>query len=154
MVYHSDALDRTFGALADPTRRDILSRLATGDRTISELAARFDMSLPAVSKHVRVLHRAGLATVERDGRVRRAKLRVTPMRRALAWIEHYRRFWERELDLLATYLEHPASESSTPISPPEATWKDKPQHRRRSKSGAPFARRSNASSTRGRKRKN
>src|SRR5580692_4034374 len=107
MVYRSESLDSTFFALADPTRRDILARLARGDRTISELAERFDMSLPAVSKHVRVLQRAKLATVEKEGRVRRATLSVAPMKHALEWIEHYRRFWESELDLLARYLESP-----------------------------------------------
>ena len=92
MVYHSQTLDSTFFALADPTRRAILTRLAAGDRTISELASRFDMSLPAVSKHVRMLRRAGLATVEREGRARRAGLNAAPMRSALTWIERYRQF--------------------------------------------------------------
>jgi DNA-binding transcriptional ArsR family regulator len=150
MVYHSQSLDTTFFALADPTRREILSRLATGGRTISELASRFDMSLPAVSKHVRVLQSAGLATVERQGRVRRAHLRSEPMRSALQWIEHYKQFWESELDLLARYLEDPTpSEESWP-PPPQS----KPARPRKpsSKSAAPSARRANASSTHGRKR--
>src|ERR1043165_6133451 len=98
-------LDATFGALSDPTRREILARLASGDRTISELAGKFDMTLPAVSKHIRVLQAAGLAAVERDGRVRRARLTPAPMRSALDWIERYRQFWESELDRLAAYLE-------------------------------------------------
>ena len=105
MVYHSAALDATFSALSDPTRREILARLSAGERTISELADRFEMSLPAVSKHVYVLQRAGLAAVERHGRVRRARLTPDPMRFALAWIVRYRKFWESELDLLARYLE-------------------------------------------------
>src|SRR5665213_3240663 len=105
MVYRSAQLDSTFFALADPTRREILSRLAAGDRSIGELASRFDMSLPAVSKHVRVLQRAGLASVEKQGRVRRAALNAAPMRHALEWIDHYRWFWESELDLRAKYLE-------------------------------------------------
>jgi DNA-binding transcriptional ArsR family regulator len=148
MVYRSEPLDATFFALADPTRRDILSRLAMGDRTISELAAGFAMSLPAVSKHVQVLRHAGLATVERQGRVRRAHLAVSPLRGAQEWIERYRRFWESELDLLAVYLEDPSPSSS------ESPWPSKrPQHRRASKSAAPSARRSNASSTRGRNRR-
>src|SRR3954469_19689116 len=107
MVYHSDRLNATFFALSPPPRRDILSRLAAGDRTISELASRFDMTLPGVSKHVHVLQRAGLARVERIGRVRRAHLETAPMRAALEWIDHYRRFWESELDALAAYLEAP-----------------------------------------------
>src|SRR5882672_354577 len=98
MVY--SPLDTTFAALSDPTRREILSRLTTGDLTISELAGRFDMSLPAVSKHIRVLQRAGLASVERQGRVRRARLTPDPMRGALDWIARYRQFWESELDQL------------------------------------------------------
>src|SRR5687767_15212232 len=74
MVYHQPRLDATFAALAHPVRREILTRLATGDKTIGELAARFDMSLPAASKHVRVLEHAGLARVRREGRVRRTTL--------------------------------------------------------------------------------
>ncbi|HVT37450.1 MAG TPA: metalloregulator ArsR/SmtB family transcription factor, partial [Gemmatimonadaceae bacterium] len=89
MVYHSLNLDATFFALSNPTRREILSRLTTGERSISELAARFDMSLPAVSKHVRVLQSAELAQVTRHGRVRRARLNPAPMRGAHEWIEHY-----------------------------------------------------------------
>ena len=150
MVYHHANLDTTFFALADPTRRAILTRLAGGERTISELASRFDMSLPAVSKHVRVLQRAGLARVERDGRVRRATLNAAPMRQALAWIERYRRFWESELALVAAYLEEP---SASPSSPSETTWPEKPQPPRHSKSAERSARRGSASSTRGRNRK-
>jgi DNA-binding transcriptional ArsR family regulator len=104
MVYHHAALDSTFAALADPTRRAIIARLVDGDRTISELASRFAMSLPAVSKHVRVLERAGLARVRRDGRARRTTLVAAPMRDATAWMERYRRFWEFQLDQLAAYL--------------------------------------------------
>jgi DNA-binding transcriptional ArsR family regulator len=145
MVYRLKSLDDTFSALADPTRRDILSRLATGERTIGELASRFTMSLPAVSKHVRVLQRAGLATVEKEGRVRRATLNAAPMRNALEWIAHYRKFWETELDLLAAYLENP--------SLPDAPWPTTPKPRQPSKSAARSARRGSASTTRGRKRK-
>jgi DNA-binding transcriptional ArsR family regulator len=145
MVYRSQSLDDTFFALADPTRRDILSRLAAGDRSISELASRFEMSLPAVSKHVRVLQRAGLATVEKEGRVRRATLSAAPMRSALEWIEKYRRFWETELDLLAAYLENNMT--------PEEPCQDKPPRPPRSSSAARSARRGSASSTRGRKKK-
>src|SRR5687768_3527079 len=106
MVYHrSERLDRVFAGLADPTRRAILTRLATGDKTISELASRFDMSLPAVSKHVRVLERAGLARVRREGRSRRTVLVGAPLREARDWIERYRRFWEFQLDQLAAYLD-------------------------------------------------
>jgi DNA-binding transcriptional ArsR family regulator len=150
MVYQSRALDHTFAALADPTRRDILTRLSAGDHTISDLASRFTMSLPAVSKHVRVLQRAGLATVEKDGRVRRATLRAAPMRDALAWIAHYRKFWETELDILAAYLEHP---STTDAPCPTKPQQRPPQHLQRSRSAARSAHRASASSTRGRKPK-
>src|SRR4051812_43504405 len=104
MVYHH-TLDATFAALADPTRREILTRLASGERSISELAGRFDMSLPAVSKHIRVLERAGLAQVRQDGRTRRTTLVAGPMRDAQEWIEKYRQFWEFQFDQLAAYLE-------------------------------------------------
>jgi DNA-binding transcriptional ArsR family regulator len=143
MVYQSAVLDATFAALADPTRREILARLAGGNRSISELASRFDMSLPAVSKHVRVLERAGLTTVERHGRVRHVRINPAPMRGALEWIEFYRRFWESELDLLAAYLESPESEWQTPLPQPEPA----------SKFEKPSARPSSASTTRGRKKK-
>jgi DNA-binding transcriptional ArsR family regulator len=153
MVYYRPSLDTTFAALADPTRRAILARLATGSPTISELAARFDMSLPAVSKHVRVLQRAGLTRIRRDGRSRRTTLAATPLRDALAWIERYRRFWELQFDQLATYLA-----TSTDPSPEEATpWpaRRKEQHRAtsRSRSAARSPRRGSGSSARGRGRK-
>jgi DNA-binding transcriptional ArsR family regulator len=96
MVYDSP-LDRTFAALADPTRRSMLALLAQRERTISELAERFDMSLPAVSKHVRVLQRAGLARVHKHGRVRHCALRALPMRGAARWLGKYRYYWEPTL---------------------------------------------------------
>jgi DNA-binding transcriptional ArsR family regulator len=146
MVYSH--LDTTFAALSDPTRREILSRLAAGDLTISELAGRFDMTLPAVSKHIRVLQRAGLASVERHGRVRRARLTADPMRGALDWIARYRQFWESELDQLAAYLENtsPESPATWPNSPP-------PSQPKPSKSAGRSVRRGSASSTRGHGRK-
>src|SRR5207248_9907962 len=112
MVYHQRTRDHTFAALADPTRRAIITRLATGERTISELASRFAMSLPAVSKHVYVLERAGLARVRREGRVRRTTLVAAPMREASEWIEHYRRFWEFQLDQLSAYLAATAADAN------------------------------------------
>jgi DNA-binding transcriptional ArsR family regulator len=98
-------LDATFGALADPTRRAILARLARGEATVSELAAPFDVSLPAVSKHLRVLESAGLLRREINGRIHRCRLAPEPMKDAAAWIETYRIFWEAQLDALANYLE-------------------------------------------------
>jgi DNA-binding transcriptional ArsR family regulator len=98
-------LDATFGALSDPTRRAILARLARGEATVTELAAPFDVSLPAVSKHLRVLESAGLLRREIDGRIHRCRLAPRPMKDAAAWIETYRVFWEGQLDALANYLE-------------------------------------------------
>ena len=97
-------LDRTFGALADPTRRRILEHLAGGDRCVTDLARPYRMSLPAVSKHLRVLERAGLVRRKRDGRVHRLKLEAKPMQQAQAWIEEYRKFWEQSFDRLDEYL--------------------------------------------------
>ena len=105
-------LDETFAALADPTRREILVALAEGDRSVSELAEPFDISLPGISKHLTVLERAGLITREREGRVRRCHLQREPLADALQWIADYGRFWEERFDslerLLATELEHRA----------------------------------------------
>lgn len=106
MVNNSpDPLSSTFAALADPTRRAILARLAAGEATVGELASPFDMSLPAVSKHLTVLEGAGLIARERDGRLRRCRIRAKSLRAASEWIETYRRFWEDQLSALATYLE-------------------------------------------------
>jgi DNA-binding transcriptional ArsR family regulator len=101
----SRLLDRTFGALADPTRRRILEHLANGDRCVTDLARPYSMSLPAVSKHLRVLEKAGLVRRRRDGRVHRLKLDASPMKEAQQWIEEYRRFWEERLDRLDEYLQ-------------------------------------------------
>jgi DNA-binding transcriptional ArsR family regulator len=100
----SRILDRTFGALADPTRRRILEHLAGGDRCVTDLAKPHRMSLPAVSKHLRVLENAGLVRRQRDGRVHRLKLETKPMQEALAWIAEYRKFWETSFDRLDEYL--------------------------------------------------
>jgi len=109
--YSGAALDSTFAALSDPTRRGILARLARqGETSVSDLAAPYKMSLPAVSKHLRVLEHAGLVARQKDGRVHRCRLRAEPMKDAAAWIEHYRQFWQMQLDSLARYLEDSASE--------------------------------------------
>jgi DNA-binding transcriptional ArsR family regulator len=97
-------LNRTFAALADPTRRRILEHLAGGDRCVTDLARPHRMSLPAVSKHLRVLENAGLVRRQRDGRVHRLKLEAKPMQQALAWIAEYRKFWEASFDRLDEYL--------------------------------------------------
>ena len=104
-------MDRTFAALADPTRRAMLSRLAEGDCSVGELAEPFEMSLPAVSKHLRVLERAGLLRQEKDGRVRRCHLQAEPLQQASAWIDHYRAFWTNQLDRLAAFLEAEAGDA-------------------------------------------
>ncbi len=90
--------------MADPTRRRILEHLSGGDRCVTELAAPYRMSLPAVSKHLRVLEGAGLVRRRRDGRVHRLKLEARPMQEAQAWIEEYRKFWEASFDRLDEYL--------------------------------------------------
>jgi DNA-binding transcriptional ArsR family regulator len=105
MVTRNPRLDRTFAALADPTRRAILSRLARGEATVGQLARPFDVSRPAVSKHLRVLERAGLVRRERAGRYRRCALEAGPMREAAEWVERYRKFWDGQLDALSRYLE-------------------------------------------------
>ena len=105
--FHGDPLSTVFSALADPTRRAILARLALSETTVSELAKPFDMSLPAVSKHLKVLERAGLLARARQGRVHRCQLDGRTMREAADWIEHYRVFWEGQIDALAAYLERP-----------------------------------------------
>ena len=98
-------LDITFSALSDPTRRAILSRLTTGEATVTELAAPFAMSLPAISKHVKVLERAGLILRGRDAQRRPCRLRAAPLGDAAAWLGEYRRFWEESFDRLDTYLQ-------------------------------------------------
>jgi len=103
--YSPKALDRTFAALADPTRRRILAHLARGDKCVTHLARPHAMSLPAVSKHLRVLEKAGLIRRRRYGRVHELKLEAMPMKKAAQWVEQYRKFWEGSLDRLANYLE-------------------------------------------------
>jgi len=102
--YKAEALDRTFAALSDPTRRAILARLVQGDASVSELAAPFAMSLPAISKHLRVLEQAGLVERTKDGRVDRLRLVAQPLHQAASWIAHYQRFWDQQLAALAGYL--------------------------------------------------
>jgi DNA-binding transcriptional ArsR family regulator len=100
----SRLLNRTFAALADPTRRLILQSLAKGDRCVTDLARPHAMSLPAVSKHLRVLENAGLIRRRRCGRLHRLKLEAAPMKQASQWMEEYRQFWEQRLDRLDEYL--------------------------------------------------
>ncbi len=102
-------LDRTFAALADPTRRAILRRLAAGDASVGELAAPFMMSLPAISKHLKVLEGAGLLTRRKVGRERRCRLDPAPIRASEMWMSDLQRFWQMQLDALADFLERDLS---------------------------------------------
>jgi DNA-binding transcriptional ArsR family regulator len=99
-----DHLNTTFAALADPTRRAILARLTSGDATVLELAEPFDMSLPAISKHLKVLERAGLISRGRDAQRRPCRIQAAPLKEATEWIDQYRRFWEGSFDRLDDYL--------------------------------------------------
>jgi DNA-binding transcriptional ArsR family regulator len=99
-----DALSLTFAALADPTRRAILARLARGECTVGELAEPFDMSLPAVSKHLRVLERAGLVAQRREAQWRHCRIEAGPLKDVADYAEHYRQLWEERLDRLEKYL--------------------------------------------------
>ena len=100
----SDRLSTTFSALADPTRRAILARLISGEASVTELAEPFEMSLPAVSKHLKVLETAGLVSCGRDSQWRPRHLEAAPLREVVEWLESYRRFWDRSLDSLAEHL--------------------------------------------------
>ncbi len=100
-----DQLSLTFSALADPTRRAILARLTSGQTSVTELAEPHDMSLPAISKHLRVLERCGLITRSREAQVRPCQLKAEPMKEAVDWLEHYRQHWEERLDRLDAYLQ-------------------------------------------------
>ena len=99
-----DRLSTTFAALADPTRRAILARLATGEASVMELAEPFAMSLPAVSKHLRVLEHAGLIARGREAQWRPCRLTAGPLKDAADWLDHYRRFWDESFDRLEEYL--------------------------------------------------
>ncbi|MBI3404998.1 MAG: helix-turn-helix transcriptional regulator [Acidobacteria bacterium] len=141
--YSATALDATFGALADPTRRAILSRLAKGEASVSELAAPHQMSLVAVLKHVRVLEDAGLCRLHKEGRVRRCRLEVKPLRNAAEWMRFYQQFWEDQFDALEDFLKNDQEE--------EKSW---PHHRpsrlkEQSASGGPLPRPSKKRSKRG-----
>lgn len=101
----SGSLSTTFAALADPTRRAILKRLSSGEKSVMELAKPFDMTLPAISKHLKVLERAGLIRRSREAQWRPCRLRAAPLKKASDWIENYRQFWEDRLERLDEYLQ-------------------------------------------------
>jgi DNA-binding transcriptional ArsR family regulator len=100
----SDPLSSTLSALADPTRRAILARLAMGETSVTELAAPFEMTLPAISRHLKVLEKAGLIARGREAQWRPCRLEATPLREVADWVEHYRQFWEQSFDRLEVYL--------------------------------------------------
>ncbi len=118
----TDQLSATFAALADPTRRAILARLASGESSVTRLAEPFDMSLPAISKHLKVLERAGLIARGREAQWRPCRLEAGPLKDASKWIEHYRRFWEQSLDRLEVYLREVQKE------PEKKNGRKKPRH--------------------------
>ena len=98
-------LDQTLSALAHPARRAILARLAAGDRTVTELAEPFEMTMPAVTKHLKVLERAGLVERSREAQTRPCRLRAAPLKEVADWVEDYRQAWEESLDRLGDYLQ-------------------------------------------------
>jgi DNA-binding transcriptional ArsR family regulator len=100
----TDHLSTIFSALADPTRRAILARLTAGEASVTELAEPFEMSMPAISKHLKVLERAGLIARGREAQWRPCRLEAEPLKEAADWLEHYRRFWEQSFDRLGEYL--------------------------------------------------
>jgi DNA-binding transcriptional ArsR family regulator len=104
IVQQTDRLSLTFGALADPTRRAILARLSKGEASVTELAKPFDMTLPAVSKHLKVLERAGLIARGREAQWRPARLEAQRLKEVADWVERYRRFWEESFDRLDEFL--------------------------------------------------
>ena len=112
----ADSLSTTFAALADPTRRAILAQLASGEASVTELAEPFAMSLPAVSKHLKVLERAGLIARARDAQWRPSRLEAGPLREASGWLEGYRRHWEQSFDRLDAYLRE-LQKKTKPVAP-------------------------------------
>ncbi|HKI99713.1 MAG TPA: metalloregulator ArsR/SmtB family transcription factor [bacterium] len=113
----SDHLSTTFATLADPTRRAILARLAAGEATVKELAKPFDLSPPAISKHLKVLERAGLITRSRTAQWRPCRLKPEPLKEVADWVERYRRFWEESFDRLDDYLRELQAQATQPKRP-------------------------------------
>jgi DNA-binding transcriptional ArsR family regulator len=112
----TDPLSVTFSALADPTRRAILKKLTRGEKSVTELAAPFRMTMPAISKHLKVLAKAGLIRRSRNAQWRPCKLRAAPLKKAVDWMEEYRRFWEDRLDRLDDYLKELQAEEKAKSS--------------------------------------
>jgi len=112
----ADPLSATFAALADPTRRAILARLAAGQASVTELARPFEVTLPAITKHLKVLERAGLVVRSREAQWRPCQLQPQPLREVAEWVQHYRAMWEQRLDLLEDYLHKPHFADATPAA--------------------------------------
>jgi DNA-binding transcriptional ArsR family regulator len=126
--YRASHLDVTFAALSDPIRRGMLERLARGEASAGDLAKPYNVSLPAISRHLRVLENAGLLARRKTGRVHRCRLNPSPMRDAAQWIARYQQFWEHQFDALAKFLEENQEESSAwphPLSAPKPRSKSK-----------------------------
>jgi DNA-binding transcriptional ArsR family regulator len=142
MVYHSSTtLDRTFAALADPTRRALLARLSETEAiSVSELAKPFSMSLPAVMKHLDVLSDAGLVSRAKSGRTVSCRLRAEPMRDANEWLNRYQRFWSDRLDQLAAFLEEDSCPQPLPSSQASPSSAASTPHRRKSMPPGPTRR--------------
>ena len=125
----NDMISNTFSALADPTRRAILARLALGETSVTELAEPFDMSMPAVSKHLRVLENAGLVERTRRAQYRPVRLRAEPLREAWQWIEEYRQLWEESFDRLDAYLHRLQAETGQTEPQEPKTTKNRKENR-------------------------
>jgi DNA-binding transcriptional ArsR family regulator len=115
----ADPLSATFAALADPTRRAILARLASGQASVTELAQPFDVTLPAITKHLKVLERAGLVARSREAQWRPCRLQPQPLREVAEWVQPYRTMWEQRLDRLEDYLRKLHSADATPVATKE-----------------------------------
>ncbi len=133
MTPAADRLSSTFAALADPTRRAILARLTLGETSVGDLAEPFDMSLPAISKHLKVLERAGLISRGRDAQRRPCRLAAEPLHEIADWVATYRRFWEQRLDRLEDYLRTAQQPPTTAPASTSAKKKRTKAHGRKSK---------------------
>ena len=134
MQTQTDKLSATFSALADPTRRAILARLSTGEASVQDLAKPFRMSLPAVSKHLKVLERASLIRRSRTAQWRPCYLEAAPLKEAAEWVDQYRKFWEESFDRLGAYLQELQAEAATPTKegkPKKAKKKEKKKNGKR-----------------------
>ncbi|MGP0071485.1 MAG: ArsR/SmtB family transcription factor [Bryobacteraceae bacterium] len=130
----TDPLSATFSALADPTRRAILARLASGEVSVTKLAEPFEMSMPAISKHLKVLERAGLIARGREAQWRPCRLEAAPLKNVSDWVENYRRFWEESFDRLDAYLvELKNAEAKTKATEQTKATKEKKKHARKRK---------------------